>query len=86
MSGYARLTSIAMVIVYSLPLVGFCVVLLSKVVDKVPLLERAKLDFLHALTQNGATIHKQTDDGHDIEANIELPDRILHTEAYLDTY
>lgn len=83
--GYARFMSIIMIIVYTLPLVGFCIVVLCKVVNKMPLLEKVK-HFLLAHTPNIATVRDQTNSARDLEANTELPDRIIYADAYLDTY
>lgn len=72
-----------MIMIYTLPLVGFCTVVLYKVVKKIPLLQKVKLFF----SANCAPVHNQQNNAvRDLEANVELPDRIIHADAYLDTY
>ncbi len=71
-----------MIIIYSLPLVGFCVIVSRNIVNKMPLLK--KILIVH--TPKNETIHNQTVSAQDLEANVELPDRIIHADAYLDTY
>ena len=83
--GYARFISIVMIIIYTLPLVGFCVIVSSNIVKKMPLLKQVKNFFLVHIP-NSTTVHGQTVNAHDLEGNIELPDRIVHADAYLDTY
>jgi hypothetical protein len=85
--GYARFMSIAMIIIYSLPLIGFCVIVSSNIVNKMSLLKKVKR-FLFVHTPNSATVHNQKVNAQDLdsEANVELPDRIIHADAYLNTY
>ena len=83
--GYARFMPIVMIIIYTLPLVGFCVIVSSNIVKKMPLLKQVK-NFLLVHTPNSTTIHSQTVNAQDLEGNVDLPDRIIHADAYLDTY
>ena len=83
--GYARFMSIVMIIIYTLSLVGFCVIVSSNIVKKMPLLKQVK-NFLLVHTPNSTTVHSQTVNAQDLEANVDLPDRIIHADAYLDTY
>ena len=83
--GYARFISIVMMIIYTLTLVGFCVIVSSNIIKKMPLLKQVKNFFLVHIP-NSTTVHGQTVNAQDLEGNIELPDRIVHADTYLDTY
>ena len=80
--GYSTFMCSALFIVYSLPLIGFSIAMFYLVIKRTPLLKQVKL-CLHELRRYSPNGDQYAT--HNEEADVELPDRIIHEDSYRDT-
>lgn len=82
--GYSRFMSIVLFIIYTLPLIGFSIIITYVVLKKIPFLQRVKLSCCKFSTNSQKTAVDQ--EANNIEANLELPHRINCGDGYSETY